>query len=67
MTNPTGTADFVTAFSTGWPEDKPDLMILSLTTAKGVHNFAFNRSQARLIAKTIKATAAQLKDAPGQG
>jgi hypothetical protein len=66
MTNPTGSADFVTAFATGWPEDKPDLMILSLTTHKGVQNFAINRSQARLIAKTIKATAAQLAD-PKQG
>jgi hypothetical protein len=66
MTNPTGSADFVTAFSTGWPEDKPDLMILTLTTHKGVQNFAFNRQQARLIAKTIKATAAQLKE-PKQG
>jgi hypothetical protein len=66
MANPTNSADFVTAFSTGWPEDKPDLMILSLTTHKGVQNFAFNRAQARLIAKTIKATAAQLKD-PKQG
>jgi hypothetical protein len=62
MTNPSGSADFVTAFATGWPEDKPDLMILSLTTHKGVQNFAINRDQARLIAKTIKATAAQLVD-----
>jgi hypothetical protein len=66
MTNPSGSADFVTAFATGWPEDKPDIMILSLTTHKGVQNFAINRSQARLIAKTIKATAAQLAD-PKQG
>jgi hypothetical protein len=66
MTNPSGSADFVTAFATGWPEDKPDIMILSLTTQKGVQNFAINRSQARLIAKTIKATAAQLAE-PKQG
>jgi hypothetical protein len=60
MTERSGSADFVTAFSTGWPENQPHLMILSLTTQKGVQNYAFTRDQAQLIAKTIKRTAAQL-------
>jgi hypothetical protein len=50
----------VTAFATGWPEKQPDIMVLSLTTHKGVQDFAFNREQALLIAKTIKRTASQL-------
>ena len=54
------TADFVTAFSTGWPEQQPDIMVLSLTTHKGVQDFAFNKEQALLIARTIKETAAKL-------
>jgi hypothetical protein len=60
MTNRSTTADFVTAFATGWPEQQPDIMVLSLTTQKGVQDFAFNREQALLIAKTIKRTAANL-------
>jgi hypothetical protein len=63
MTQPTQrstSADFVTAFATGWPENQPDLMILSLTTKKGVQDFALNKEQALLIAKTMKDTAAQL-------
>ena len=55
-------ADFVTAFATSWPENQPDIMVLSLTTNKGVQDFAFNREQALLIAKTIKETAAQLPE-----
>jgi hypothetical protein len=35
-------------------------MIVSLTTQKGVQDFAINKSQALLIAKTIKETAAKL-------
>jgi hypothetical protein len=35
-------------------------MVLSLTTNKGVQDFAFNREQALLIARTIKETAAKL-------
>ena len=54
MTNRSTSADFVTAFATGWPEQQPDIMVLSLTTHKGVQDFAFNREQALLIAKTIK-------------
>lgn len=55
-----GSADFVTGFATGWPEDKPDLMILSLSTAHGVQDFALTKEQATLIAKTIKETASKL-------
>jgi hypothetical protein len=62
MTNRSASADFVTAFATGWPENQPDLMVLSLTTSKGVQDFAVNKSQALLIAKTIKETAARLKE-----
>ena len=53
-------ADFVTAFSTGWPDKEPHILILSLTTHKGVQDFAFNKEQALLIARTIKETAAKL-------
>jgi len=53
-------ADFVTAFATGWPEKEPDIMVLSLTTQKGVQDFAVNKEQALLIAKTINETAARL-------
>jgi hypothetical protein len=60
MTNRSTSADYVTAFATGWPENQPDIMVLSLTTQKGVQDFAFNREQALLIAKTIKDTAARL-------
>jgi hypothetical protein len=60
MTQRSTSADFVTAFATGWPEAQPDLMILSLTTHKGVQDFAFNKEQALLVAKTIKQTAARL-------
>ena len=35
-------------------------MVLSLTTQKGVHDFALNKEQALLIAKTMKETAGQL-------
>jgi hypothetical protein len=35
-------------------------MVLSLTTHKGVQDFAFNKEQALLIAKTLKDTAARL-------
>jgi hypothetical protein len=62
MTQRSIAADFVTAFSTGWPEQQPDLMIISLTTKKGVQDFAVNREQALLIAKTIKRTATQLAE-----
>jgi hypothetical protein len=54
MTKRSTSADFVTAFATGWPENQPDIMVLSLTTHKGVQDFAFNKEQALLIAKTMK-------------
>ena len=60
MKNRSTSADFVTAFATGWPENQPEIMVLSLTTHKGVQDFALNKEQAQLIAKTIKETAAQL-------
>jgi hypothetical protein len=60
MTNRSTSADFVTAFATGWPDAQPEIMVLSLTTHKGVQDFAFNKDQALLIAKTIKETAAKL-------
>ena len=60
MTNRSTAADFVTAFATGWPENQPDIMVLSLTTHKGVQDFAFNKEQALLIAKTMKETAGRL-------
>jgi hypothetical protein len=67
MTKRSTSADFVTAFATGWPENQPDIMVLSLTTHKGVQDFAFNKEQALLIAKTMKQTAEQLKASKGQG
>jgi hypothetical protein len=60
MTNRSTSADFVTAFATGWPEQQPDILVLSLTTKKGVQDFALTKEQALLIAKTIKETAARL-------
>ena len=60
-------ADFVTAFATGWPEDKPDLMVLSLTTHKGVQDFALSKEQALKIAKTMTDTAAHLAEPKPQG
>ncbi len=53
-------ADFVTAFSTGWPDKEPHILVLSLTTHKGVQDFAMTKEQALLIAKTMKETADQL-------
>jgi hypothetical protein len=60
MTQRPTSADFLTAFATGWPEHQTEIMVLSLTTHKGVQDFAFNKEQALLIAKSIKATAAKL-------
>ena len=60
MTNRSTSADFVTAFATGWPENQPEIMVLSLTTHKGVQDFALSKEQALLIAKTMKQTAARL-------
>jgi len=66
MTQRSTSADFVTAFATGWPENQPDIMILSLTTKTGIQDFALNKEQALLIAKTVKDTAAQLKKPKAQ-
>ena len=65
MTNRSTSADFVTAFATGWPEGEPHIMVLSLTTAKGMQDFAFTREQALLVAKTMKQTAAALAKPKG--
>jgi len=61
MINRSTSANFVTAFATGWPEQQPDILVLSLTTQNGVQDFAFNKEQALLVAKTIKQTAAKLE------
>jgi hypothetical protein len=53
-------ADFVTAFSTGWPDKEPHILILSLTTHKGVQDFAMTKEQALLVAKTMRETADRL-------
>src|SRR5580704_17578647 len=47
-TNRMTSADFVTAFATGWPEKEPHLLVLSLTTHKGVQDFAVTKEQALL-------------------
>jgi hypothetical protein len=60
MENRSLSADYVTAFATGWPEQQPHIMVLSLTTHKGVQDFAFTKEQALLVAKTMKDTAARL-------
>ena len=67
MTQRSTSADFVTAFATGWPENQPDIMILSLSTKQGVQDFALNKEQALLIAKTMKETAGQLGKPKPQG
>jgi hypothetical protein len=56
------TADFVTGFSTGWPEHDPSILVLSLNTHKGVQDFAFTREQAQLVAKTMMETAKRLAE-----
>jgi len=60
MTTRSTSADFVTAFATGWPANQPEIMVLTLTTQKGVQDFAFTKEQALLVAKTMKDTAAKL-------
>jgi hypothetical protein len=61
MTDRQTSADFVTAFATGWPEHQPDILVLSLTTHKGVQDFALTKEQALLVAKTMKETANKLE------
>lgn len=53
-------ADMVLGFATGWPEHQPDILVLSLTTHRGIQDFALNKEQALLVAKAIKETAAKL-------
>jgi len=53
-------AAYVQAFSTGWMDKLPDILVLSFTTHTGVHDFALTKEQALLIAKTMKETAARL-------
>jgi len=53
-------ADFVTGFTTGWPEHEPSVLVLSLTTHKGVQDFAFTKEQALLVANTMIKTAERL-------
>jgi hypothetical protein len=60
MTARSTSAEYVTAFATGWPEHQPHVMVLSLTTHKGVQDFAFTKEQALLVAKTMKETADRL-------
>ena len=60
MTQRKTSADFVTAFATGWPDREPHIMVLSLTTHKGVQDFALTKEQALLIAKTMNETADRL-------
>jgi hypothetical protein len=56
------TADFVTGFSTGWPEHDPSILVLSLNTHKGVQDFAFTKEQALLVARTMTETAKRLAE-----
>ena len=58
-------ADFVTAFATGWPAQQPEILVLSLTTHKGIQDFAFTKEQALLVAKTMNETAARLAKPKG--
>jgi hypothetical protein len=66
-TNRSTSADFVTAFATGWPEKEPNILVLSLTTHRGVQDFAMTKEQALLVAKTIRKTVSQLAQAAGEG
>jgi hypothetical protein len=56
------TADFVTGFSTGWPEHDPSILVLSLNTHKGVQDIAFTKEQALLVARTMTETAKRLAE-----
>ena len=55
-------ADFVRAFSTGWPEKEPHIMVLSLSTHQGTFDFALTKDQALKVAKTMQETAARLAE-----
>ena len=60
MADRSTSADFVRAFSTGWPEKEPHIMVLSLSTHNGTYDFALTKDQALLIAKTMNDTAVRL-------
>lgn len=66
MTNRQTSADFLLGFATGWPEHQPHIMVMSVTTNKGVQDFAMTKEQALLIAKTLKETAAKLGKPPAE-
>jgi hypothetical protein len=55
-------ADFVRAFSTGWPEKEPHIMVLSLSTHQGTFDFALTKDQALKVAKTMQETAERLAE-----
>jgi hypothetical protein len=67
MTERRASAEFVTAFATGWPEQEPHIMVLSLTTHKGVQDFAFTKEQALLVAKTMQQTCARMANPKAAG
>jgi hypothetical protein len=60
--NRSTSADFVTAFATGWVEKEPHVLVLSLTTHKGIQDFALTKEQALLVSKTLKETADRLAE-----
>jgi hypothetical protein len=60
MTDRSTSADFVRAFSTGWPEKEPHIMVLSLSTHRGTYDFALTKEQALKVAATMQETAARL-------
>jgi hypothetical protein len=62
MVDRSTSADFVRAFSTGWPEKEPHIMVLSLSTHQGTYDFALTKDQALQVAKTIQETAARLAE-----
>ncbi len=66
MADRSTSADFVRAFSTGWPEKEPHIMVLSLSTHRGTHDYALTKDQALKIAKTMQETAARLAE-PNKG
>ena len=65
MADRSTSADFVRSFQTGWPEKEPHIMVLSLTTHRGIHDFALTKDQALKIANTMLETAARLAE-PGK-
>ena len=62
MADRSTSADFVRAFSTGWPEKEPHIMVLSLSTHNGTYDFALTKEQALKVAKTMQETAERLAE-----